>query len=553
MMSRSRGAIQLALLLVLALFLALPGVVLAQGDDESSNHALPILRMGVGTRTLAMGGAGTAASMDATAGYWNPAGLGWTCGTQISAMHALGMEADRRMSFVAASHRFDWGALGASFLTAGMSDIDGRDEAGQHTEMFSYGDLGLMLHGAYSADLGELGLMSLGGTFKYLRETIDVAVPGDDAATGFGFDIGVGVQPLEWMRMGVTLKDFATEVGDADNANKVPMNLRGGVALMPIQGFTFAFDLNHTEDENDMKYHAGAEFAFPLSEDFGGAMRLGLNDGSLTAGLGLAVKMVEFNYAFIEEPEEFLGESHRLGVTLRFDEEECPFDLRPHEGFKRSKTKDRDMDGIPDAIDACPTAAEDFDGFEDTDGCPDVDNDGDGILDVNDNCPDRAEDFDGFEDADGCPEVDNDGDGILDTDDKCPNAAETFNRFEDTDGCPDEAPLELPMAYINFKTGSAEISGADPVPILEDVARIMKKYPEMKITVVGHTDNVGDDGYNMTLSKRRAEAVKAYIANLGISADRLLTEGKGKLEPIATNDTSQGRTRNRRIEFKVMK
>lgn len=553
MLRRSRGANTLALLLVLALFLATPGVVLAAGDDESSNHALPILRMGVGTRMMGMGGAGTAASMDATAGYWNPAGLSWTCGTQVSAMHALGMEADRRMSFVAASHRFDWGALGASFITAGMDDIEGRDETGAFTENFSYGDLGLMLHGAYASDLGDFGLMSIGGTFKYLRSSVDVDVEGDDAATGFGFDVGFGLQPLEWMRVGMTLKDFVTEVGDDEEANNVPMNLRGGIALMPYQGFTFAFDLDHTEDEDDMKYHAGTEFAFPINEDFGAAVRLGLNDGEMTAGLGLAVKMVEFNYAFIEEPEEFLEESHRLGVTLRFDEEECPFDLRPHEGFKRSKTKDRDMDGIPDATDACPTAAEDFDGFEDTDGCPDVDNDGDGILDVNDNCPDRAEDFDGYMDVDGCPDVDNDGDGILDADDKCPNAAESFNRFEDTDGCPDEAPIALPMAYINFKSGSAEISGADPVPILEDVAVIMKKYPEMKVKVIGHTDNVGDDAFNQNLSQRRAEAVKAYLVNLGVGADRLLTEGKGEMEPIATNDSQEGRARNRRIEFKVLK
>ncbi|MCK4306459.1 MAG: hypothetical protein KAY24_19615, partial [Candidatus Eisenbacteria sp.] len=141
MLRRSGGAVPWTLLLVLALFLATPGVVLAGGENEdSSNHAAPFLRMGVGTRILAMGGAGTAAALDATAGYWNPATLGWTCGSQISGMHALGMEEDRRFSYVAGSHRMEWGALGASFLTAGMSDIDGRDEGGASTGSFSYGD-----------------------------------------------------------------------------------------------------------------------------------------------------------------------------------------------------------------------------------------------------------------------------------------------------------------------------------------------------------------------------------------------------------------------------
>jgi hypothetical protein len=88
-----------------------------------------------------------------------------------------------------------------------------------------------------------------------------------------------------------------------------------------------------------------------------------------------------------------------------------------------------------------------------------------------------AEDFDGFNDMDGCPDVDNDGDGIRDVDDKCPNAAETFNQFDDTDGCPDAQPMTLPLAYINFKYNTAEISGADPIPVREEVARLMKQNP----------------------------------------------------------------------------
>jgi OmpA-OmpF porin, OOP family len=100
---------------------------------------------------------------------------------------------------------------------------------------------------------------------------------------------------------------------------------------------------------------------------------------------------------------------------------------------------DRDGDGIPDDRDQCPTAAEDFDGFQDSDGCPDPDNDGDGILDVNDKCPMLAEDFDGFQDQDGCPDTDNDQDGIPDDADHCPNKPETYNGYKDDDGCPDEA------------------------------------------------------------------------------------------------------------------
>lgn len=101
---------------------------------------------------------------------------------------------------------------------------------------------------------------------------------------------------------------------------------------------------------------------------------------------------------------------------------------------------DSDGDGIMDSEDKCPDVAEDHDGFEDEDGCPDYDNDFDGMYDQHDECPDEAEDFDGFEDHDGCPDPDNDNDGIPDKDDKCPNKAEVINGYRDEDGCPDRKP-----------------------------------------------------------------------------------------------------------------
>ena len=101
---------------------------------------------------------------------------------------------------------------------------------------------------------------------------------------------------------------------------------------------------------------------------------------------------------------------------------------------------DRDGDGIKDDVDKCPDDPEDFDGFQDQDGCPDPDNDHDGIPDVDDKCPNVPEDKDGFQDEDGCPEGnknDRDGDGILDDVDKCPDDPEDFDGFQDQDGCPD--------------------------------------------------------------------------------------------------------------------
>ncbi len=105
--------------------------------------------------------------------------------------------------------------------------------------------------------------------------------------------------------------------------------------------------------------------------------------------------------------------------------------------YARSPDPDPDQDGILGGDDACPSAAEDVDAFEDEDGCPDSDNDQDDVPDVDDRCPMDPEDQDDFEDGDGCPDPDNDEDRILDTEDECPNESEDIDGFEEMDGCPD--------------------------------------------------------------------------------------------------------------------
>jgi hypothetical protein len=101
------------------------------------------------------------------------------------------------------------------------------------------------------------------------------------------------------------------------------------------------------------------------------------------------------------------------------------------------RAHDADHDGVPDDVDQCPELAEDRDGFQDADGCPDWDNDDDGIGDADDRCPNAKEDMDGFEDADGCPDPDNDKDGIPDQEDACPNEAGERRPDPKTNGCPD--------------------------------------------------------------------------------------------------------------------
>lgn len=127
----------------------------------------------------------------------------------------------------------------------------------------------------------------------------------------------------------------------------------------------------------------------------------------------------------------------RDGISDRKDR--CPYEAEDRDGFEDDDgcpDPDNDIDGIPDSLDKCISITEDRDGFEDNDGCPDSDNDKDSIADSTDQCPLAAEDRDGFEDEDGCPDFDNDNDGIADSTDKCPDEAEDSRGADTLDGCP---------------------------------------------------------------------------------------------------------------------
>ncbi|MBV8759112.1 MAG: OmpA family protein [Deltaproteobacteria bacterium] len=231
------------------------------------------------------------------------------------------------------------------------------------------------------------------------------------------------------------------------------------------------------------------------------------------------------------------------------DEDGCP------EGNKN----DRDGDGILDDVDKCPDDPEDFDGFQDEDGCPDPDNDQDGILDVDDLCPNDPEDKDGFEDEDGCPDPDNDKDRILDKDDKCPNEPETYNGFEDEDGCPDrgrvvvtDTSIEI-LDMIYFEYDKAIIK-KESYPILDAVAATLQGNPSIQLVEIqGHTDERGDDAYNLDLSDRRAHSVRQYLIDKGVDEKRLTAQGYGETQPLDRSHNEKAWAKNRRVAFLILK
>jgi len=173
--------------------------------------------------------------------------------------------------------------------------------------------------------------------------------------------------------------------------------------------------------------------------------------------------------------------------------------------------------------------------------------DGDGIVDMKDGAPWAPEDFDGFEDEDGIPDPDNDQDGILDLNDVMPNDPETKNRWHDYDGAPDQYPN---LENLHFASGSATLS-ADSKGYLRGVTHLIDEWPDLKLNLRGHTDNVASEEFNLKLSNRRAEAAQKYLAEHGANASQLVVTFHGEAEPVADNKTAQGRAANRRVELKL--
>jgi outer membrane protein OmpA-like peptidoglycan-associated protein len=272
--------------------------------------------------------------------------------------------------------------------------------------------------------------------------------------------------------------------------------------------------------------------------------------------MALAKAHWEFAQLEFEQGDPRRAEHHlelaRASVDAAVIEAEA---CRPH---------DRDGDGIEDEDDGCPDLAEDFDDFEDEDGCPETDNDGDGFVDGDDGCPNEPETRNGFEDDDGCPDVappaDSDGDGIIDDVDRCPHEPELFNDYLDEDGCPDVKPQKVRITKkrifidekVQFQTNSSKIKSVSH-EILDQVAQVLTDYPHIRVRIEGHTDSDGSEGYNMKLSNRRAGSVLDYLTG-GAKVDRSRLEsiGYGETRPIDTNRTDEGKAANRRVEFHIV-
>lgn len=217
---------------------------------------------------------------------------------------------------------------------------------------------------------------------------------------------------------------------------------------------------------------------------------------------------------------------------------------------------DSDGDGVIDGLDRCPDSAMNI--AVDSDGCG-IDSDLDGVFDYLDHCPGTA--INVAVDINGCP-LDSDGDGVADDQDRCAGTPAGYR--VDARGClkavvkkaeqpvaspPPPAPqLEL---MILFRTGQAELLPGNEAELARG-AEFIKRYPGARIVVEGHTDSVGPDAYNLSLSEQRAAKVSQELSTrLPGTAPDMTVKGYGETQPVADNETQSGREKNRRVVIRI--
>jgi len=182
--------------------------------------------------------------------------------------------------------------------------------------------------------------------------------------------------------------------------------------------------------------------------------------------------------------------------------------------------------------------------------------DADGLRDRVDLCPQDREDFDGYNDDDGCPDPDNDSDRILDVNDACPNDGEVYNGDDDDDGCPDRGRLVITnhgggiVESIFFAT-SSDVVRPPALPVIDAMAATINGNPQLRlIEIGGHTDPTERDPWSLSL--RRAAAVSKLLVARGVAPERLAIAPYAATQPLAAGRAAADLARSRRVGFDVL-
>jgi long-subunit fatty acid transport protein len=272
----------------------------AVADAAGFNHATPFLRTGVSARAIGMGNAFVAAADDASAGFFNPAGITRIEKWGFSSMLSADMAIDRQMNYLAVAGSFDWGSLGLSWVNAGITDVG-------------------LKNGTTEDYMDNYFLLSYGNMANGFRWGANFVIANNSVAeeTGVGGDLGFQWDFHKEARLGLVAQSLGLKVGE----DQTPFNIRLGIVVMPdiLEGFTFPIEIQKTQNLDEIKFRIGGEFAHSFDgSDYGTAIRAGVDDGAFTLGGGLRFKQFGVDYAYVTEAVDVFGENHRFSLTGNF-------------------------------------------------------------------------------------------------------------------------------------------------------------------------------------------------------------------------------------------
>lgn len=267
------------------------------------NHAFPFLRTGVGARAWGMGNAYVAIAGDATSAFFNPAGLNKIEKWGFATMMSVDMAVDRKHNYLALAGNFDFGAVGFSWMNTGIDDVPNTKTGGafdyaQNVFTFSYANMACNFR--------------WGVNFLIVNHDLDGI-----SNTGVGGDLGFQWDFHKEATLGFVGQHFGITVGE----DHIPANYRLGIGIHPniLEGFTFPFEIQKTQHRGDVAFRLGGEYTYAFeNEDYGTAIRAGVDDGAFTVGAGLRFKQFMLDYAYVTEKEDFLNENHKFSLIGNF-------------------------------------------------------------------------------------------------------------------------------------------------------------------------------------------------------------------------------------------
>jgi hypothetical protein len=296
---------------LLALLVVLPG---AAGAADPGLTVLPFLQLGAGARAATFGDAFVSVADDASATYWNPAGLLRIPRNDVLGAHNAWIQ-DLKHEFAAAGFHRGRHAAGVSFIGLYTSDIEGRDETGAYTGHYGFSDNAFSVSYAFQATRA----IGIGGTARYVRESVIGTTEGDFNLSGMAFDLG-GTWDTPWtgVRAGATVRNLGGKLSyDVGGAEKfdLPTTLQAGLSYTRVNPSMGAITVSGdfvAERGQNAAMRVGAEYAYRGQFLLGAGYKTGLDNENVSFGVGYQNK-VRVNYAFTPIYND-LGSSHRISL-----------------------------------------------------------------------------------------------------------------------------------------------------------------------------------------------------------------------------------------------